>query len=278
VTWLEEFAQTHHLNVDYATNFDIHLHRDFAEKYPLLISGSHNEYWSKEEFDAVHHRIFKLGKSTIFAGANTAYWQVRYADVNRAAGGEDWGRQLICYKSPDDPIRQRVSDAEGDALVTLRFRDGARRPESMLMGAAYQSYFDPHGDTHPKFAYYVSRNDLPFFEGTGYVKGESIGDILGYEWDNTDPEQDGRRLWNAETSRIPRIDPKSINVLFTGSPVDVDGRRGKAEAVYFQSPAGAKVFCAGSIRWAWGLGKAGFRQEKFRTLNRNMILHFVGRG
>jgi hypothetical protein len=146
----------------------------------------------------------------------------------------------------------------------------------MLMGVAYQSYFDPQGDK-PKFAYYVARNDLPFFEGTGYVTGEAIGDVLGYEWDNTDPDQDGRRLWDPKTSQIRPIDPALINVLFTGAPIDIDGRRGKAEAVYFQSAARAKVFCSGSIRWAWGLAKPGFRKDKFRTLNRNLVLHFLGR-
>jgi hypothetical protein len=121
----------------------------------------------------------------------------------------------------------------------------------------------------------VVRTDLPFFAGTGYGEGDAIGNIVGYEWDNTDPEGDGGRLWDAQKSQIPRLDPSLIKVLFKGAPVDLNGKQGKAEAVYFVSPAGAKVFSTGSIRWAWGLGKPGFELEKFKKLNRNLILHLL---
>src|SRR5262249_26339949 len=99
VIWLESLAADHKLTVDYATNFDVSQDRSLAEVYKLFISGAHNEYWSKEEFDAVYRRIFELGRSTMFLGANTAYWQVRYADLCRTQPGADWGRQLVCFKS-----------------------------------------------------------------------------------------------------------------------------------------------------------------------------------
>ena len=104
VMWLEKVAAEHNLTIDYATNFDVFRDPTLTERCRLLISGSHNEYWSKEEFDAVYRRIFELGKNTLFLGANTAYWQVRYADIDMPAGQANRGRQLICYKSLDDPI------------------------------------------------------------------------------------------------------------------------------------------------------------------------------
>ncbi len=274
VHWLEKLAAERGFKLGYATNFDIHSEPAFAENYKLLISSSHNEYWSKEEFDAVHRRIFELGKSTMFLGANAAYWQARYADVSGTVGESNRGRQLICYKGDDDPIGDRVSESEALDLVTTQFRDQARRPETMLMGSAFQSYFD---DTDPKnrFPYKVARADLPFFEGTGYTVGQSIGDLVGYEWDNRDPEGDGRRLWDAAKSRIPQIDADSIKVLFTGSAIDIDGKPGTAEAVYFVSKAGAQVFNAGSIRWCWGLGKEGYESEPFRRFHENMVLAFL---
>ena len=107
--------------------------------------------------------------------------------------------------------------------------------------------------------------------------GEPIGEVLGYEWDNTDPDNDGNRLWDSGNSQIAPIDPKSIKVLFAGSAIDVDGKKGTAEAVYFSSPAGAKVFSAGSIRWAWGLGKPGFARDKFKLFHRNLVLDLLSR-
>ncbi len=272
--WLERLGAERGFSVSYASNFDVHREPIFAENCKLLISASHNEYWSKEEFDTIHRRIFELGKNTMFLGANAAYWQVRYADVNGTVGDANRGRQLVCYKDEDDPIASRLPEGEALDLITMKFRDQARRPETMLMGAAYQSYFD---DSDPKnrFPYTVARTDLPFFEGTGYTLGQSIGDLVGYEWDNRDPEGDGRRLWDAAKSRIPQIDADSIKVLFTGSAIDIDGRPGTAEAVYFVSKAGAQVFNAGSIWWCWGLGKEGYDSEPFKRFHENMVLAFL---
>jgi hypothetical protein len=276
VFWLERLAAAENFKVDYATNYDLYRDPAFAEKYKLLVSGSHNEYWSKEEFDTVYRRIFELGKNTLFLGANTAYWQVRYGDLDNPTGAVSRGRQLICYKDDEDPIRQRIEDdRKAKLLVTAMFRQEARRPETMLMGVAYQSYF--HSQSDAKYPYFVVRTDLPFFTGTGYRQGEAIGEIVGYEWDNTDPEGDGERLWDADRSQIPLLDRRLIKVVFRGAPVDHEGKQGTAEAVYFVSPAGAKVFSTGSIRWAWGLGKPQFAQDKFKKFNRNLVMHLLNR-
>jgi len=159
-------------------------------------------------------------------------------------------------------------------LTTMMFRDEARRPETMLAGVAYQSYFDAASDA--KYAYTVQTIALPFFAGTGYEAGDKTPDIVGYEWDNTDPDGDGKRLWDPEKSLIPAIEKEAIAVAFAGTPVDLNGKTGRAEAVYFVSPTGGKVFSTGSIRWVWGLGKSGFEDPRFRHLNRNLVLHLLG--
>ena len=82
VEWLEQLARELGLTVHYATDFDIHLNAEYTKNYPLVISVGHDEYWTKEEFTHMYDRIFVHGKNTLFLGANTAYWQIRYADVN----------------------------------------------------------------------------------------------------------------------------------------------------------------------------------------------------
>jgi hypothetical protein len=275
VTWLERLAAEQGLKIGYTTNFDMYRDPDFSGGYKLLISGCHNEYWSKQEFDQVYQRIFNAGKNTLFFGANTAYWQVRYADIDRPPGAPEEGRQLVCYKSSADPIRQRVDESEGLQLATMLFRDFERRPETMLAGVAYQSYFPSPAAT--RVAYTVVDASLPFFAGTDYKPGDKTPDIVGYEWDCRDPDADGRRLWAQGRSQIVQIDNGAIKVLFAATPVDLKGVPGKAEAVYFESPAGAKVFSTGSIRWAWGLGKPGFEDGAFKTLNRNLVLFLLGK-
>ena len=236
-----------------------------VDGYPLVVTSAHDEYWSDAEFGAFEKRIFQLGRNTVFFGANTAYCQVRYGDLSRPPAGPDQGRQLVCFKTAFDPIAARVADSH--LLVTDNFRAEGRRPESQLLGGAYQNWFEPASDQRPTFA--VARTDLPFFEGTGWKVGDSAADVIGYEWDNRDPDGDGRRL--LAPGATPRIDPASVKVLFQGHATGADGQPGLAEATYYTSSAGAKVFNAASVRWSWGLGKDGFVKPAFRRFNENLV-------
>lgn len=273
--WLEALGADEGFGVDYASNFDIHDEPEMLAGYPLVISGAHDEYWSGEEFDAFEHRIHRQGRNTAFLGANAAHFQVRYIDVNRPPHGADFGRQILTYKSLVDPILRRDRQAPDLALATARFRDGARRPETGLMGVGFESWFSPmSGATFP---YRVARTDVPFFEGTGWQRGDVAADVVGYEWDNRDPDGDGTALLRPH-SLNRALDPSRLQVLFEGAPVDQRGRAGRAEAVYFETEAGARVFSAGSIRWVWGLGKAGFANAAFQRFNRNLVLALLGQG
>ncbi|MBO0738159.1 MAG: hypothetical protein J2P48_16555, partial [Alphaproteobacteria bacterium] len=196
VRWLEGFAAKHGFEVDYAANFDVHREPDLIAGYPLVVLGAHDEYWSKEEFDAFERRIFERGGNVISFGANAAYCQVRYGDLNRPPDGADRGRLIVCYKRLSDPILRRTSSADPALLATTLFRDAARRPESMLLGNAYQSWFPPTRNNVVRYPYIVSRTDAPFFAGTGYQPGDVAAEVVGYEWDNRDPAGDGHRLWD----------------------------------------------------------------------------------
>lgn len=275
VQWLESLAASLG-GVDYAGNFDIHADPALMDSYPLVITSAHDEYWSGEEFRAFQRRIFEKGRNTAFFGADAAYCQVRYADVSAAPGSPPLGRQIVCYKDSDDPIARRAGKLDPTLLVTSNFRDNARRPETMLMGGAYQSWFQPTSDQRPGFT--VATTDLPLFAGTGWKIGDTAADVVGYEWDNRDPEGDGKRLWDARRSHLAAIDPASIKVLFRGHAIDADGKPGLAESTWFVSKAGARVFNAGSVRWAWGLGKPGFANPAFIRFNENLVRALSRRG
>jgi hypothetical protein len=270
--WLEDLGNRDGFVIDYASNFDVHEDAGLVENYALVATGAHDEYWTKEEFDAFERRIFHHGKNTIFFGANTAYFQVRYADVNRPPGDAHLGRQMVCYKSSDDPIARRNTSVDPQLLVTARFRDNARRPETMMVGVGYQDWFP--ADAGP-VTYYVESTDAPFFEGTGYRRGDAAADVVGYEWDNRDPMEDGQRLWDKDRSRIGVLEFDRIKVLFSGSATGEKTSSGRAEAVYFESSVGARVFSTGTIRWSWGLGKPGFEREPFRRFNENLVKSFL---
>ena len=159
-------------------------------------------------------------------------------------------------------------------LLTTLFREKGCRPENMLMGVAWQNWFTS-GDESLRYSYTIKDATLPFFHKTGLKVGDQIEGIVGYEWDNTDPVGDGVRLWtNPEEALIDYLPQENLSILFEGSPVSDSEKQCKAEAVYFESSAGAKVFSSGTNRWVWGLGKEGFVNEKFQQLNRNIVLFF----
>ncbi|MGO9544453.1 MAG: N,N-dimethylformamidase beta subunit family domain-containing protein [Rhodomicrobium sp.] len=272
--WLDELGAKHGFAVDCATDFDVHRDPALVADYALVISGSHDEYWSKEMFDAFERRIFQLGRNVIFFGADAAYCQVRYADVDCPPDGASLGRQIVCHRSIEDPVTRRTTALDPVLLATTWFRDGARRPETMLMGIAYQNWFEPT-DAGPRYPIFVESAAGPYFEGTGYKSGDLAAEVAGYEWDNRDPEGDGKRLWDKDRSRNALLPLESIQVLFRGKPIDAYGKPGSAESVYFRSAAGAKVFSAGSVRWAWGLGKPGFERAAFKKFNENLVLDFL---
>src|SRR5262249_19528404 len=60
--WLEALGGEAGFMVDYATDFDVHSDPTLVTNYPLVLSGSHDEYWTKEMFDAFERRIFQLGR------------------------------------------------------------------------------------------------------------------------------------------------------------------------------------------------------------------------
>jgi hypothetical protein len=114
------------------------------------------------------------------------------------------------------------------------------------------------------------------YVGRIYLSGcPKIGAHFCYEWDNTSLEYNEVQVWSRETAKIPYLPREELTVVMDGRPVDENGQQGLAQAVYFESDAGAKVFSAGTIRWAWGLGKPGFKEDRFLRLNENLLAGFL---
>lgn len=273
VVWLEQLAKKYNLKIDYATNYDFYRTQNIADGYTLLMSLGHDEYWTQEEFDAYYNRIFKQGRNTIFLGANIAFWRVRYGDLH----GSGEGRQLICYRTSliyEGNIKEAKFDPiiytdQGASKSTGLFRGAIGFPEVMLMGVGHESYFSR---SDLRFSYKV-KNIVPWiFEGTSLKQGDDLADIVGYEWDNTSLMDNGIPMWSEKNAHIPKIDREDLQIIFEGDVVDFRGKQGRAQAVYFETDAGAKVFSAGTLRWSWGVGKPGFINKQFMKINENLIV------
>jgi len=214
---LVHFLEESGYDVSYTT--DVDTDRDPAEllRHRLVVVAGHDEYWTKVMRDGFDTALAR-GTNLAFMGADTGYWQMRYADSRRT---------IVEYRLP------RLDPEPNRALKTVRFRDLVPpRPECELEGVEYSrnNGVESIGGQHD---YTVAPGALdPWFAGTGFTASSTLADIVGYEWDAVVP--------GCRTPPLTRL------FHFAGPPAPAD-------AVRFTAPSGARVFSSGSLSFAKGL-------------------------
>lgn len=214
---LVHFLEQSGYDVSYTTDADTDRDPDELLRHRLVVVAGHDEYWTKAMRDGFD-RARSLGTNLAFMGANTGYWQMRYADDRRT---------IVEY-------RLRRLDPETDpALKTVRFRDLVPpRPECELEGIEYvRAGVESIGGQHDYTVVPGALSD-PWFAGTGFTAASVLPGIVGYEWDAVAPG-----------CKTPPLTPL---FHFAGPPA-------RADAVRFTAPSGAIVFSAGSLSFAKGL-------------------------
>lgn len=214
---LARFLEQSGYDVSYLT--DVDADRDPGEflRHRLVVVAGHDEYWTKAIRDGFD-RARALGTNLAFMGANTGYWQMRYADGRRA---------IVEYRL------RRLDPEPNPALKTVRFRDLVPpRPECELEGVQYvRAEAESIGG---QFDYAVAPGALedPWLVGTGFTDSSVLPGLVGYEWDAVEPG-----------CRTP---PLTVLFHYAGPPAPAD-------AVRFTARSGAQVFSAGSLGFALGL-------------------------
>lgn len=216
---LVHFLEERGYDVSYTT--DVDTDRDPAEllRHRLVIVAGHDEYWTTTMRDAFD-RARAYSTNLFFAGANTGYWQMRYADDRRT---------ILEYR------RATLDPEPNPALKTVRFRSLTRpRPECQLEGVQYvEGNGEPESIGGP-FALGVVPGALTdsWFAQTGFTPTSTLPNLVGYEWD----------------SIAPGCDTPPLTALFHyGGPPQI------SDAVRFTAPSGARVFSAGTLNFSRGL-------------------------
>jgi hypothetical protein len=218
--WLERSGY----DVTYTTDIDTHANGAELRNHKAFFSVAHDEYWSKEMFDAAQ-AARDGGVNLGFFGADAAFWQIRFE--SSASGTAN--RVVVCYKSASiDPVQ--------GPTTTVNFRSApVNRPEQTLEGVQYTSSIA----WNTAVPYVVTNSSHWVYAGTGLRDGDSIPSIVGYEMD---------RLF----ANYPQ--PPANQVLLSRSPYTNDaGQADYANSSIYQAPSGAWVFGAGTIEWGWGL-------------------------
>ena len=219
VRWLERSGY----DVTYSTDIDTHTNPADVKNHKAFFSTGHDEYWTKEMYDAVE-AARDSGVNLAFFGANAVYTQVRYEP---SADGVP-NRVMVCYRWTPDPIQ--------GPTTTTEFRSApVNRPEQSLLGVQYYL-------TMPNTNYVVTNSSHWVYRGAGFRNGDIVPGIVGYEADIYMPTYPA---------------PNSTNqTLLSQSPspyTDGGGAIINASSSIYQAPSGAWVFASGTMSWSWAL-------------------------
>jgi hypothetical protein len=244
VRWMEQSGY----DVVYSTNIDTHVHGSKLLNYKGFLSVGHDEYWSKQMYDAAE-KARDRGVNLAFFGANDVYWQIRFASAPDGRAN----RIMICYKDAElDPIEKQT-------LKTVRWRDEpVNRPEQTLIGIQYTANLD--GDA--AFPSTILNSSNWTYTDTGFSDGDVTSAILGDEVDRYMPEYP--------------LPPHKSHTLLSQSPIiNTRGEPDYANTSIYQAESGAWVFGAGSITWSVGLDKEGFVDPGIRQMAMNILNRFA---
>ena len=254
--WEQPFvawAERHGYVLDYAVNSDLEFRPELLQRYRLVLSVGHDEYWSAPMRDNLETFIANGGNAAFFSG-NSVCWQVR---------SEEEGRALVCWKQWYN-CDEVYKTGDYRTLSTLWSHHLVNRPENQLTGVGflYGGYHLSHGQfMDGSGAYTVHRPEHWVFAGTNLKQGDTFGGkhtIVGYECDGCEFEmRDGLPV---PTHRDGT--PESFQILCTAPakwhPDDCEwydrwekGRTAAATMGVYTH--GGTVFTAATTDWAHGL-------------------------
>ncbi len=213
---LEWFAREG-IAVDLCTDLDLHRGNVDVQRYALLCSFGHDEYWTREKRAFVEAWL-DGGRNAAFFGGNTCRFRAVYDDASATLGSDGvWS-----------------DDVPEDALTGLSSRHGG----SQWAGP------------RPATGYRIERGAHPLFRDAHVRDGDTIGagaSLIGFSCDGIDPEHAPPGL-----VALGRASFAGWDVARGNGEIAPDGH---AAMVTFRRGDGV-VFNAGTTDWAralsWG--------------------------
>jgi N,N-dimethylformamidase beta subunit-like, C-terminal len=283
VKWVEPFRawlyqQGSQYIPEFADQYDIDAIPGLLANYKMVIFVGHDEYWTRNELNAVKNYVSNGGTVGIFAG-NVCWWQVRY---------ENNGNTLVCYKDQAlDPF-----NGVQDSLVTVNFINPLLNyPENQVTGLTSQlGGVVQRGNLLRSWDGWGGYNDLYntqswVFRGTSLVSGDTLGNR-----NPTDSTQlgivgdlvDGCEFTFQDT--IPVVTglyqtPLTYKILGTSDAWNNSMIGGDYHCVMgmYRTKGGGWAFNAASVYWCNGLETTVYGDyiPEVRMITKNIIDKFI---
>ena len=245
IRWVEREGY----DIAYSTNIDTHRAGSKLIDYRAFLSVGHDEYWSKEMYDAAE-KARNEGVHLGFFGSNNVYWQIRLDPENGVPN-----RIVTSYKDPQlDPINN-------PDLKTDLWRN-VGRPEQTLIGIQFSTLNDFTTDGSANGDFVVQNTYHWVYNGTGFADGDVVPKIIGYEIDTFFPN-------------TPKPVGQGYTLLAESPFVDFANNVENAHASIYQAPKSAWVFATGSLSWNWALDRPGFVDTRIQKMAANVLDRFV---
>jgi len=262
---------------DVATDEDLHFEgRELLDRYRVVLTGSHPEYWSDQMFTALEDYL-RDGGRTMYLGGNGFYW-VTSLDPERP--------HLLEMRRSESGVRTWQADpgeyyhsTTGELCGLWRYR--AKTPQRILGvgmtatgGEPARPYKRTEASYDPRVAF--------MFDG---IEDEVLGDFglhmgaaAGWELDRADPALGTPPHTIVVASSFGHSDVYQLSVeeLWKTDP-NVGGTKCpdvRADIVLIEYPKGGAVFSVGSISYCGSLQHDDYRNNISR-LTDNVLRAFA---
>jgi N,N-dimethylformamidase len=274
VDWLD------HLGIDYDVATDEDLDRDgygLLAPYQAVLTGSHPEYVSQHELDAVERYVSERGR-LMYLGGNGFYWLVTYdperpylMEVRRSENGsrphEAW---------PGEHHHQ----TSGERCGLWRSK---RRAPQRLLGVGYgsegfdrSSGYDRMPDSFdPAVSFIFDGVDETRFGEFGFMGGGAAGAELDrYDIELGSPPE---ALLLATSAGMHSDDYQQESADLMETPPTTGGTQNvavRSDVVYVPLDSGGAVFSVGSIAWTGALSHNGY-DNSIARITENVLRRFL---
>jgi N,N-dimethylformamidase len=230
--------------------------RALLDHYPVVMTGTHPEYFSTRMLDALEGWLLSGGR-LFYTGANGFYWRVAFEpnrpwvmEVRRGhAGSRAW-------ESAPGETHLAATGERGGLWRHLG------RPPQKIFGVGYAAQgFDRSAwyrrltDSHdPRAAFIFDGVDGDTFGRQGSIGGGAVGQELDRYDRQLGTPHDALLLATSEglsEGYLRCVEEVTFMVPGTSAILDPAAR---ADMVYLVNPGGGAVFAPGSIAWAGALG------------------------
>lgn len=275
VDWLE----AKEFKYDVVTDEDLH-HEGLGliEKYRVIVTGSHPEYWSAQMLDSMQAYLNGGGR-LMYLGGNGFYWVTAVNPEDRHVFEvRRWGGTGSWIARPGEYYLSTTGELGG------LWRNRARAPNKMLGIGFTAQGFDanrPYHRTPGSFDKGVSF----IFEGVG--KSQAIGDYQslvqnegagGFEIDRLDHSlgtpPHAILLATAKGFSNSYQHVLEENTMTDSKQGGQDSDLVRADMVYLSYPKGGAVFSVGSIAWCGSLYYNGYENPVSRVTG-NVLSKFA---